>query len=137
MGIEYTTEGSIDPERHDEARELYEAEQERNAAAPPPANDELRIQLAKAIHKENDLCVREGAEESWDAGYECQCCQMADAVLPLLAQVAARARAEAYEDAARFVEANTPYQQGVGSVGVAMAKYLRERGAELQKAAGE
>jgi hypothetical protein len=32
MGREYTTEGPIDPEQHDEARELYEAEQERSVA---------------------------------------------------------------------------------------------------------
>ena len=39
-------------------------------------------------------------------------------------------RAEALEQAAQFVEKNTPYLQGVGSVGVPMAEHIRKMGSD-------
>ena len=39
-------------------------------------------------------------------------------------------RAEALEQAAQFVEKNTPYLQGVGSVGVPMAEHIRKMGGD-------
>lgn len=47
---------------------------------------EWRLEMAKAIHRKNDLCRRDGVEESWDSGYECACFEMADAALALLAR---------------------------------------------------
>ncbi len=49
-------------------------------------NQDQRLLIARAIHKENDRCVRDGVEESWDSGYECACFQMADAAIAALAQ---------------------------------------------------
>jgi len=105
MGIEYTTEGPVDPERHDEARELYEAEQEHNAAAPPPANDELRARGHWLIYfADLDMPIEcfsgENAEQSARKRYEAaslnwDCVLFCDAAL--LAQVAARARLEEHD----------------------------------------
>ncbi len=65
-----------------------------------------RESLAKTIHRKNDLCRRNGAEESWDSGYECMCFEMADAILKSewLVQVQAQARLAALEEAAELAE---------------------------------